>query len=86
MVCGLMVCGLYLCNPCNPWLNKMVHAQVMLWCLDGLTGLCGSLCSLCNCLECFVIFCDFCGLDGLWVDDCGVRFLGRFFVYTCGGG
>ena len=37
---GLVVRGLYLCNPCNPWLYKMVHAQVMLWCLDGLTGLC----------------------------------------------
>ena len=51
---GLVVCGLYLCNPCNPWLYKMVHAQVMLWCLDGLTGLCGvklslrsELCALC---------------------------------------
>ena len=49
--------GLYLCNPCNPWLNIMVHVQEMLWCLDGLTELCGSLRALCNCLEF-----GFCGL------------------------
>ena len=29
----------------------------------------------------FCVFCDFLGVNGLWF-----RFLGRFFVYTCGGG